>query len=107
MVLQNYVILQPGVPARLHFTSHRIFAKTITDPGTGRPKPVNALEFQVDELNGQPVVSAYSTISQKHAQDFAPYLPGERYRDYDFILTVSGSGWQTEYQIQAIPRPKR
>mgnify|MGYP001619886329 CR=1 FL=1 len=72
MVLQNYVILQPGVPARLHFTDHDIQVVTVTDPTTGKPTPKNRLVFHVDELNGQKVISQYSTLSQKHAADFAP-----------------------------------
>ena len=107
MVLQNYVILQPGVPARLHFTSHQVRVKTITDPQTGRAKQVQALELTVDELNGRGVVSTYSTLSQKHAQDFAPYLPGEKYRDYDFIITLTGEGDRREYQLQPVPRSPR
>lgn len=107
MVLQNYVILQPGVPARLHFLSHQVVVKTIADPVTGRDKRVQSLQFEVDELNGKAVVSAYSTISQKHAQDFAVFLSGERYRDYDFLITMTGEGFRREYQVQPIPRSPR
>ena len=106
MVLQNYVILTPGVPARLHFTEHHLQVVTVTDPVTGRPTPKNRLVFQVDELNNQPVVSQYSTLSQKHAADFAPFLVGEKYKDYDFIITVTGTGFQTEYRVQPILRAK-
>lgn len=99
MVLQNYVVLEPNIPARLHFVSHQVVTKTIADPATGRDKPVRALVFGVDELNGQPVVGQYSIVSDKHANDFASYLPGERYRSYDFIITLSGSGYRREYQV--------
>lgn len=104
MVLQNYVILQPGVPARVHFTDHRIINKTVTDPVSQKAKPLQALEFDVDELDGRPVAAVYSTVSQKHANDFAPYLPQQRYRAYDFVLTMTGSGYLREYQVQAFRR---
>jgi len=107
MVLQNYVILQPDKPARMHFTDHQIIVKTITDPVTGRGKQVNTLVFSVDELEGRPVVASYSVISQKHSADFAPYLPVRAYRDYDFIITVSGEYWQREYQTQAVFRGRK
>lgn len=107
MVLQNYVLLTPGVPARVHFLSHQVIVKTISDPVTGRDKRVQALQFEVDELNGRPVVSSYSTVSQKHAQDFAPFLVGEKYRDYDFVITMSGEGFRREYQVQPVPRSPR
>lgn len=106
MVLQNYVRLQPGQPARLHFSHVEKMVKTITDPLTRRPKSVQSLEFSVDELNGQPVVSTYSIISDKHAQDFAPFLVGEKYRDYDFVITMTGQGFMTQYQVQALLRPR-
>lgn len=107
MVLQNYVILTPGVPARVHFTSHDLVPKTITDPQTMRPKSITTLVFQADELNGAAVAAQYSITSQKHAADFAPFLPGEKYRDYDFIITLTGEGFRREYQVQAIPRSPR
>jgi len=104
MVLQNYVVLQTGRPSRLHFASHDLMPRTIADSVTLRPKSVNTLVFQVDELDGRPVSSQYSVLSEKHARDFAPYLVGERYRSYDFIVTVQGEGFRREYQVQVLPR---
>jgi hypothetical protein len=104
MVLQNYVMLQQGVPARLHFYDHAVEVRTITDPGTGRPANRNVLVFEVDNLNGNPVSSKFSTMSEKLAGQFAAYLPDKGYRTYDFIITMRGSGFQTAYTVQAIPR---
>ena len=104
MVLQNYVILSPNTPTRMHFTHHEIFGKTITDPSTRQPKTVNSLQFTVDELNGQRVNAYYSTISDKHARDFAPYLAGDRYVRYDFVVTQVGEGFRREYQVQVLAR---
>ena len=106
MVLANYVILQEGQPARMHFTEVAKKVKTITDPETGRAKPITTLEFAVDQLNGRAAISTYSVSSQKHAQDFAPYLPGDKFRDYDFIITMSGQGYRREYSVQVVPHPK-
>ena len=106
MVLQNYVRLQQGVPARLHFYHVEKMVKTITDPLTLKPKSVQSLEFSVDELNGRPAVSTYSIISDKHAQDFAPFLVGEKFKEYDFVITMTGTGFRTEYQVQSIPRTR-
>jgi len=88
----------------MHFSEHRILTKTITDPASGKAKPIQALEFDVDELNGSPVAAVYSTVSQKHANDFGPYLPNQRYRAYDFVITMSGTGYLREYQVQAFRR---
>lgn len=101
MVLQNYVVLEQNKPARLHFIDHDIVNTTIVDPITRRPKVVSKLVFQADELNGGPIAASYSILSEKHARDFAPYLPGNRYRNYDFIVTMSGEGHLREYMTQA------
>lgn len=104
MVLRNYVTLEMGVPARMHFTEHVIQARDITDPVTGRPKTVKALVFTVSELNGQPVTGYYSTVSDKHARDFEPFLEGQKYLQYDFVVVKSGSGFRTEFSVQPLPR---
>ena len=103
MVLQNYVILQPGVPARMHFADHSIDARIITDPVTMKPKSVNSLVFDVDRLNGQSVVSKFSTISEKLANQFAAYLADKSYTKYEFIITLRGTGFQSAYTVQAVP----
>ena len=105
MVLENYVILKAGVATRLHFTRWERRVITRTDPETGRPGQVNSLRLDVDELDGRPVVAIYSTLSQKHAGDFAPFLAGDRFRSYDFIVTVSGEGFRREYQVTPVARP--
>lgn len=104
MVLQNYVILEPGRPSRMHFADHSIQVRTIHDPLTRQDKLVNTLVFTVDELDGRPVVGSYSIVSDKHSRDFLAFLPGQRYRGYDFIITQSGEGFRREYQVQSLPR---
>jgi hypothetical protein len=106
MVMTNYVIPQIGVPIRMHFINHELKTPTITDPTTRRPKQVNTLVFQVDELNGQSVVAYYSITSQKHAADFTPFLP-VKYKDYDFVITVLGEGYLRDWQVQTIARVVR
>lgn len=104
MVLQNYIILEEGIPAALHFTDHAITAREITDPVTQETKIVNALVFTVDELNGRPVSAHYSTVSEKHALTFQPYLAGKKYTGYTFVITQVGKGFRRDYQVQVIPR---
>jgi len=96
MVLQNYIILEEGIPAALHFTDHVITAREITDPVTQETKTVNALVFSVDELNGRPVSAHYSTVSEKHALTFQPYLDGKKYARYTFVITQMGKGFRRE-----------
>ena len=103
MVLENYVILQDRVPARLHFTDHRIERRTITDPDTGRPGLRNVLVLEVDRLDGRPVAARLSTMASKLADQFAAYLPDKSYRNYDFIITQTGEGFLRRWIITVIP----
>ena len=104
MVMTNYITLTPGVPTRLHFSRYEQRVITRTDPQTGRDGQVNALRFDVDEIDGRSVVAIYSTLSDKHKADFLPYLEGDRYRRYDFIVTVDGVGFRREYQVTPVLR---
>ena len=78
-------------------------AGAITDPLTGGPGSRNALVFDVDRMDGRPVGAKYSTMSEKHAAQFEPYLPDKRYRSYDFTIIRTGEGFRTSYSLTAIP----
>lgn len=103
-VLENYVILETGIPTRLHFTDHRIQRRTITDSITGEPGSRNVLVLDVDRMDGRPVTAKYSTMSEKHATQFEPYLKEKRYRDYEFTITRTGEGFLTQYSVSVVPK---
>ena len=102
-VLENYVLLETGIPTRLHFTDHTIQRRTITDPLTGQPGSRNVLVFDVDRMDGRSVVAKYSMMSEKHAMQFEPYLKDKRYRDYEFTITRTGEGFRTVYSVAVVP----
>ena len=104
MVLQNYIKLTPGVPARMHFTDHTIPVKEIRDPDTGRIKDLNTLVFEVDELDSRPVHSTYSITSDKHALDFAPYLADKSYRNFTFEVTQIGDRYTRTFKVMPTRR---
>jgi len=104
MVLENYVILKPEVPARLHFTDHTIERRTTTDPRTGKPTSRNVLILEVDRLDGREVSAKYSIMAEKHAAQFGPYLSDKAYRSYDFIITKHGEGYLTSWSVAIIPK---
>jgi hypothetical protein len=103
MVLENYVLLETGKPARVHFVDHVIQKRTVTDPITGGPTTRSVLVLDVDRLNGREVTSKYSIMAEKHAGQFEPYLKDKSYRDYDFVITRSGEGFRTSWAVQVIP----
>ena len=104
MVLENYILLETGIPARLHFTDHAIQKRTVTDPLTGAPTTRNVLVLDVDRVNDRDVTAKYSIMAEKHAGQFKPYLEDKSYRDYDFVITRSGEGFRTAWSVQVIPR---
>jgi hypothetical protein len=104
-ILQNHIILQPGIPAQMHFSDHHIEYRDITDPLTQQTKRIQTLVFDVDELDGHPVTASYSTISVKHAQQFAPYLEDKSYKNFICTITKTGSGFMTDWIVNWKPRP--
>jgi hypothetical protein len=104
MVLENYVSLQPGVPALLHFRDHRIETRTVTDNKTGLPTTRKTLVFDVDRVNGKPVIAMYSIMADTHANQFAAYLDTKSYLNFYFTITKNGEGFMTRWTLQATPR---
>ena len=105
-LLMNYVALVPGVPTRMHFTDDYKIQRTIADRETGKPKPIDSLVFQVDELNGEDVARTFSILSQKLAAHFEPFLKDKRYTGYDYIITQLGEGFMKDWNVQVIKRPE-
>ena len=104
MVLQNYVILEDGVPAKLHFWDHHLERRTITDPATGAPVIRTVLVLEVDTLNDRPVAARLSTMAEKLADKFSAYLPDKSYKGYDFVITQMGEGFRRSWTVKVIPR---
>lgn len=97
--IMNHIILAAGVPARMHFDSYQYQPRDIRDSITSAPKTVTALVFHCDTLDGAPVNASYSTISDKEAANYKPYLEGNRFTQYDFTVTKSGAGFTTERTV--------
>lgn len=106
MVLMNYVALIAGVPTRMHFTDDYEITRTIADKETGKPKRIQSLVFQVDELDGEDASRTFSILSQKLAAHLTPFLPNKRYEGYDFIITQIGDGFLKDWNVQVIKRPE-
>lgn len=98
-VLENYVMLETGIPTRLHFIDHQIETRQITDPQTGQGTTRKVLVFNVDTMDGHPVSAKYSIMAEKHASQFAPYLADKSYRNFEFTIVRTGEGFRTSYSI--------
>jgi len=102
--ISNYVTLTPGVPVKLHFKDHTVMKRTITDPVRKVSVERESLVFYVDKENGSPVDKMYSILSQKHAAEFAGYLPGKRYESYDFTVIKDAAGTVPPRIVSVTPR---
>ena len=103
MVLQNFIVLEEGVPATMHFTDHEIQQRAIRDSLTGRPKLINVLVFRVDELNGVAVSSEWSTTAERAAENFKPFLADKSYVDRVWTITARGAAFQREFEVVSTP----
>lgn len=101
MVLQNYIELVPGKTTRLHLFNPRIERRTIRDGTTHLPKEANVLAFQVDELDGKPVQSTFSTLSEKLSVALKPWIDDKTLALRTVIITQIGQGYTADYNVQA------
>jgi thiamine biosynthesis lipoprotein ApbE len=102
-VLENYVLLETGIPTRLHFTDHRIERRLITDQQTGQPTTRNVLVLDVDRMDGRAVAAKYSVMAEKHAAQFEPYLADKSYTKFEFTIVRTGEGFRTTYSTTPTP----
>lgn len=100
MVLANYIVLEPGIPKVLHFTSHYLGPRALVDPDSRHEKRLNVLEFQVDREDGVEVSKVLSITSEKLARELSPFLPDGAYLRMIFTITKSGAGYRTEYSVK-------
>jgi len=101
--IENYVILKPGIPVTLHFSDHGIVKRPITDPVRHVGVTRESLMFYVDEVDGAKVDLVYSVLSQKHAAEFAGYLPGKAYMRYRFTVIKDAPGFVPPRIVRVTP----
>ena len=86
MAEENYIRLKEGIPVVLRFDNYARQSRQVIDPALGFRKTVQALVFHVTEVDGAPTDTVFSLISEKAKKEFEPYLAGDRYRRYKFIV---------------------
>lgn len=90
VIEESYVKLKPGMPTTMRFDQYKWLSKAIIDPRLGFAKTVKSLAFHVIQLEGRPVSTVYSVISDKLQKEFLPYLEGDTYLRYDFTVIKEG-----------------
>jgi len=101
-MLMNFLALEEGKPTRMHFSDLYRVQRRIFDRELGIFKEVDSRVFFVDRLEGQPAGRTFSVLSQKLMAQLEPFVEGNRFMEYEFIITKEGSGFSTEYRVQPI-----
>lgn len=104
MAVENWVVLEPGVPVRLHFKDHRVVDRQITDPTFKTARTVKGLMFLVDQVDGRPVDLTFSVLSQKLYSDFMGDLPGKAYTRYVYTVVKDAPGTVPPRIVERRPR---
>ena len=104
-LLMNYVEIKDGQSKVLHFTDQYMVDREIWDKELGKVRIVRSLVLSTDEVDGVLDFKSFSVLSTKLYAMLSPYLPDNRYRDFDFRITKTGSGFLTDWQVEATPRP--
>jgi len=104
-LLMNYVEIKEGAPRLLHFTDQYMVDRMIWDKDLQKEKIIRSLVLSTDEVDGQLDFKSFSVLSTKLYAMLSPYLPDNRFRDFDFRITKTGSGFVTAWEVEAIPRP--
>lgn len=104
MVLEeNYIRLEIGVPIRLHFIDHGEIPKIVTDPVLKWKKTVKSLVFKVDKMDGDQVDTVFSILSEKLWNEFRPYLHGQKYLNYEFVIVKDVGGFTPPRIVEVRP----
>jgi len=103
MVLKNYIELQVGIPARMHFMALTMIEKDQVDTLTGTPMKKRSLYGVVDRLNGQEVSTTFSALAQGLKDQLEPFIANDRFKTVEFVITKFGSGFLTRYQVEVNP----
>lgn len=103
-MLMNYIELVRDVPVRMHLSDRYDITREVHDKLLNRVKSVNSLTFWVDELDGQPASRSFSVLSDRLRGKLEPYLAGNRFREFDLVITKRGEGFAVDWSVEAVPR---
>ena len=102
-VAENWVILEPGVPKRIHMIDHIVEPREITDKYFGRPRTVTTWLFLVDREDGRPVDKTFSVLSGRLKAELSGYIPEKRYTRYEFTFIKDAPGTVPPRILEATP----
>ena len=102
--VENFVVLKPGIPVKMHWKAHKFVDRQIMDPTFEVPRTGRSLLFLVDEEDGRAVDKTYSVMSTKLAGELSGYLEGNRYLGYNFTIVKDAPGMVPPRIVEVTPR---
>jgi len=103
VIEESYVKLEVGTATVMRFDKYAWQKRAIIDPELGFAKTVKTLVFHVVELEGKPVSTIFSLVSEKAQKEFEPYLLGDKYLRYRFTMIKEGGGFIPPRIMTATP----
>ena len=101
--VQNYVTVAPGTTQTMRFDQAVESSTTRKDPKTGITSDVKTMVLHVTELNGQPISTIFSVLSQTLQQAFQPYIDAGTLTRYRFTITRGSGDWDAPRIAAAVP----
>lgn len=94
------MVLTPYIPVTMRFSKMIESSHRRKDPKTGLESSVRELACQVIELQGKPIMEIFDTLSEKLMSALLPYKDDPTLAQRLFTITLTGSGYLTEYSVQ-------
>lgn len=98
----NYVQLVNDIPKRLQFSSLHFEDRDAVDPVSGMPKIIRVIVGMVTSEDGVPVSKTYSSTSSKLNSQLAKFISDFSLPGKIFVITKTGTGYLTQYQLQVL-----
>lgn len=93
------VVLPDGLPVKVRFSAMRLVDGRRKDPDTGFESSVKRFVGQVIDLNGQPVMEIFDSLSENLWQQLMPYADDANLSSRQFTITKTGSGYLTKFTV--------
>ena len=98
-LLKNYIKLKPEEKVCMRLENPRIEERIVHDPKSGRITIKRALVFDVTEVNGEPIHSQFSTLSEKLATTLYSLWESGELKNKRVCIIWHPRDFATEYEV--------
>ena len=103
MADESFVRLMPGDTIMIRVDQAVYHTRTVQDPVLKMSKDVKVLALHVIELAGQPANTIFTVLSDKLQKELDPYIAGEKFLRYRFVITRGTGAYDSPRISSAVP----